>query len=1092
MTEMPDLIESIFAATVVLANTEERAAYIDQVCSGDAALRTHLEALLRAHDRAGHLLDRPVPGGPERTEAYIPNAQPGAVIAGRYKLLEAIGEGGMGAVWVAEQTQPVRRKVALKLIKPGMDSKSVLARFEAERQALAVMDHPNIAKVLDGGLSETGRPYFVMEYVKGVPITEYCDTTRLNVPERLNLFVQVCQAVQHAHQKGIIHRDLKPTNILVAPYDDKPVPKVIDFGLAKAMHQALTERTLHTAHETVLGTPLYMSPEQAQLNNLDVDTRSDIYSLGVLLYELLTGTTPLELQRCKEAAWEEIKRLVREDEPPRPSTRLSSSDTLASLAAGRHTEPARLTKLVRGELDWIVMKALEKDRTRRYETANALADDITRYLHDEPVLAGPPRAGYRLRKFLRRNRKPVLAVVIVLFSLVGGIVGTTWGLVRAGQALDAEAEQRHAAERLAHEKAELAKVERQSRDRADRQSELALKTLNLVVFDIASKLDGVPGAHEVRRSLLSTAIDGLKQVARTLDVAPIADHSLVWSHIQLGDVFLLAGGSKSSGTEEARKQFQIAHELAKNLAHDHPQNAQLEHDLAISCGRLGKVNLQSGHTTAARDNFQEGLEVSQKLAHDDPKDVQAQNDLSTSYFGRGNANMQLGRTAAARDDFQRELEMSQKLAHDYPQNAEVQSDLSAAYLGLGEANQQLGNMPAARDGYLKCLEIFQKLATDDPQKVKAQTGLFLAHLKLGEVNLELGDTAAASEAFQRDLEISQKRARDDPENHLVQSELAISYANLGSADQQLGNALAARDDCQKALEISQKLARDDPQDAAVQSNLVVSLARLGNVNLQLGDVAAARNDFQTHLEISQKLARDDPQNATVQFDLSISYRQLGDMNLQLGNLTAAHDHYRKLLEISERLANDDPQDARLQSQLAGSFERLGSVNLQLGKALAARDGYQKAFEISQKLARDDPRNATARRDLATSLEKLADAKLELGNAMAARNDYQTSLEIIEKLTHDDPRNARFRRELAASRESLGTVDLQLGNLTAARDGYQKSLEVRQKMAHDDSKNAEAQMDLASSFGDLGNLEMANEDFQPRRAGSARESRPSRS
>src|SRR5437764_5331936 len=261
------------------------------------------------------------------TESRRALERPGIKI-GRYKLLEQLGEGGMGTVWVAEQTEPVRRKVALKLIKPGMDSKQVLARFEAERQALALMDHPNIAKVLDGGLTEAGRPFFVMEYVKGVPITDYCDAARLSVPERLQLFTQVCQAVQHAHQKGIIHRDLKPSNILVAPYDDKPVPKVIDFGLAKAMHQALTERTLHTAHESVLGTPLYMSPEQAQLNNLDVDTRSDIYSLGVLLYELLTGTTPLEKLRLKEAAWEEMKRLIREEEPPRPSTRLSSRPPL--------------------------------------------------------------------------------------------------------------------------------------------------------------------------------------------------------------------------------------------------------------------------------------------------------------------------------------------------------------------------------------------------------------------------------------------------------------------------------------------------------------------------------------------------------------------------------------------------------------------------------------------------------------------------------------------------------------------------------------------------------------------------------------------
>src|ERR1700722_10245421 len=403
MTETPDRTESIFSAAIALATAGERVALLDRECVGDQALRGRVEALLRAHDRAGHLLDRPVPGGPEQTAGYVPGEQSGTIIAGRYKLLEAIGEGGMGTVWVAEQTQPVRRKVALKLIKAGMDSKSVLARFEAERQALAVMDHPNIAKVLDGGLTETGRPFFVMEYVKGVPITQYCDATRLSVEERLNLFNQVCSALQHAHQKGIIHRDLKPSNILVAPYDDKPVPKVIDFGLAKAMYQSLTERTLHTAHETVLGTPLYMSPEQAQLNNLDVDTRSDIYSLGVLLYELLTGSTPMEKKRFKEAAWDEIRRIIREEEPPRPSTRLSSSQALASLAAGRHTEPARLTKLVRGELDWIVMKSLDKDRARRYETASSFALDIQRYLAGEQVFAVPPSAHYRVRKFVVKH-----------------------------------------------------------------------------------------------------------------------------------------------------------------------------------------------------------------------------------------------------------------------------------------------------------------------------------------------------------------------------------------------------------------------------------------------------------------------------------------------------------------------------------------------------------------------------------------------------------------------------------------------------------------------------------------------------------------
>jgi serine/threonine protein kinase len=405
-----------------------------------------VDALLKAHVEVGSFLEERKPTGAalpadqetlERIDPFVH----GTVVAGRYKLLEATGEGGMGTVWVAEQTQPVRRKVALKLIKAGMDSKTVLARFEAERQALALMDHPNIAKVLDGGtIGEAfepdipassqarkpdlhyGRPFFVMEFVKGVPFTEYCDDARLSVQERLSLFMPVCHAVQHAHQKGIIHRDLKPSNILVCLYDGAPVPKVIDFGLAKAMYQPLTEHTLHTAQGLMMGTPLYMSPEQAELNNLDVDTRTDIYSLGVILYELLTGTTPLERKRLKEAAWQEMLRLIKEEEPPRPSTRLSGSGTLPSVAAQRKLEPAKLTKLVRGDLDWIVMKALEKERSRRYETANGLARDIQNYLADEPVEATPPSASYRLRKFARKHKKALVTTVTFMALLVAGVV----------------------------------------------------------------------------------------------------------------------------------------------------------------------------------------------------------------------------------------------------------------------------------------------------------------------------------------------------------------------------------------------------------------------------------------------------------------------------------------------------------------------------------------------------------------------------------------------------------------------------------------------------------------------------------------------
>jgi serine/threonine protein kinase/tetratricopeptide (TPR) repeat protein/WD40 repeat protein len=424
---------SLFMQALEIDDLAQRERLLERECGDDLELRQRIERLLSAHAAAGGILDQPAVE-PQGTDAFQPLTESVGTVIGPFKLIQQIGEGGMGVVYMAQQTEPMKRLVALKIIKPGMDTRQVIARFEAERQTLAMMDHPNIAKVLDAGTTESGRPFFVMELVKGVPITQYCDTKKLTTRQRLELLLPVCNAVQHAHQKGVIHRDLKPSNVLIALYDGQPVPKVIDFGVAKATGGQLTEKTLVTGFGSLVGTLEYMSPEQAELNQLDVDTRSDIYSLGVLMYELLTGTTPIDRQRLRTAAFTEMLRIIREEEPPLPSTRLGTSDSLASVAANRQIEPAKLSRLVRGEVDWIVMKALEKDRNRRYETANGLAQDIRRYLNDEAIIARPTSAWYRLKKVIHRNRAAAGLISTIGVVLLLGSTISTWLAIRESRA----------------------------------------------------------------------------------------------------------------------------------------------------------------------------------------------------------------------------------------------------------------------------------------------------------------------------------------------------------------------------------------------------------------------------------------------------------------------------------------------------------------------------------------------------------------------------------------------------------------------------------------------------------------------------------
>jgi serine/threonine protein kinase/tetratricopeptide (TPR) repeat protein len=958
-------IDSIFLAAAEKATAAERAAYLDVVCASDPELRERVERLLAAQSKVSRFLEAPAPALISTLAEPPVTERPGTVV-GPYRLLEQIGEGGMGTVWMAEQTEPIQRRVAVKVVKEGMDSRQVLARFEAERQALALMEHPNIAKVLDAGKTPSGRPYFVMELVKGQPITGYCDGIRLGVRERLELFGDVCRAVQHAHQKGIIHRDLKPSNVLVAPYDGKPVVKVIDFGVAKATGQRLTDKTLFTGFGALVGTPEYMSPEQAEVNNQDIDTRSDIYALGVLLYELLTGSTPLTRQRIREAALLEVLRVIREEEPPRPSTRLSESrDSLPSISAQRRTEPVKLTRLVRGELDWIVMKALEKDRNRRYETANGFAADVQRYLHDEPVLACPPRVSYRLRKFVRRNRGLVLALSTILVLLAAGIVGTTTGLVRA----------------LAAERQAL--TERDSKTRA-LQAETKARVL---AMDALRQLTRDVVQHQLARRTALTAEDRhfLRDIQRRYEeFAALPGDDAEQRAIRAEGHLHVASVRDGLGEEkEAEASVRMALALYQGLVAEFPAEADYRHWLARSHNLLGTVLSHAGRLNEAETANAAALALRKQLAEEFPRNTKFRREFAAALCKQALTLQIAGRLTAAEPGFTQAVALQKQLVAEFLNIPAYRRELALSYMNLGTVLKDTGRLRKAETAYGHARALQKQLVDAHPDWPEFRQDLALSYLNLGLFLQTTSRPKEAEAAYADAITLSQQLAADFPLRPEYRQQLARSQNNLGGLFMDTGRPKEAETAFTDALATRKRLAGDFPKRPEFRHDLIETQHNLGLLLQTTGRLQEAETAYADNLARCKKLVADFPRQPAFLQALARGYNNLGIVYIDTQRLEEAQKAFAETLTLARQLAAHSPTVPDHQMHVASAMHNLAVVANALGDYRGARRWLDQALPYHQAALKANPREPTYRQFFSNRLFALVESYAGIGDPTAA-------------------------------------------------------------------------------------------------------------
>jgi len=926
-------IEQLYHAALEL-DTSQRAAFLDRACVGDEGLRQEVESLIASHEQTWDFMSAPAVEVAARALAEEQSGSAAGRRIGPYRVIREIGHGGMGAVYLAARDdEQYQKQVAIKLIKRGLDSDLIVRRFRHERQILASLDHPNIAKLLDGGTTEDGLPYFVMDYVEGLPLTEYCDTRKLSTVERLGLFRAVCSAVHYAHQNLVVHRDLKPSNILVTA---EGAPKLLDFGIAKLISPDPSSDTTETITALRVMTPEYASPEQARGES--VTTISDVYSLGVLLYELLTGHRPY---RFKSRSPAEIARVICEEEPERPSTAVSrveevtSCDSQATTAPPRGAvsetradKPAKRHRRLSGDLDNIVLMAMRKEPQRRYASAEQFSEDIRRYLAGLPVIARKDTLSYRASKFIKRNKAGVAAAALIVLALLGGIVATNWEARRA--------------------KAQQAKAERRFND--------VRKLANSLLFEIHDGIVNLPGSTPTRELLVKRALEYLDNLAQEASDDPSLQRELATAYQKVGDVQGNPSFANRGDAAGALKSYRKALAIRQALLVSDPMSAEIRYDLSTTYNKIGDALWTTGNTAKSLESYRRALDIRQGLMAQHPADEKTRRSVAITLLNLGDALRQTGSTVQALESYRRALEIFESLTARDPTNERARRDLLVSYNKLGHALMTTGDLAGALENYRKALAITEAVVAQDPTSALARNDLGIGYDNVSKALAASGDLTGALASYRKTYAIFEALAVADPTNAEARRNLADIYERTGEVLARAADLTGALEHHRQALQIRESLVEQNSTNAQFRRDLALSDQNIGDV-LAPTNRAGALKGYQQALAIFQALFAQDPTNTEARSDLAAIRQRIGDLSVRMGDSAKALQSYQEALQLLEALSTQDPTNADVRFNLAQSYSKLGGVHVMLASPVTApvgqrrehwrqaRSWYQKSLDL---------------------------------------------------------------------------------------------------------------------------------------------------